>query len=87
MKSIPNYISYLHVNSWIFSPFLDILINFLKSKTDIDFLFLFKIQFKSKEFPITKVVPWFKYFNPIFYLKLFELEKTIFGPIQLFEYF
>jgi hypothetical protein len=29
------WISYLHANSWIFSLFLAILINFLKSKTDL----------------------------------------------------
>jgi hypothetical protein len=30
MKSVPNWISYLHANCWIFDPFLAILINFLK---------------------------------------------------------
>jgi hypothetical protein len=29
MKSVPNWISYLHANSWIFTPFLAILIDFL----------------------------------------------------------
>jgi hypothetical protein len=37
MKTVSNSISYLHANSWIFGPFLDILINFQKLKTDIDF--------------------------------------------------
>jgi hypothetical protein len=32
MKSVSNWISYLPSNSWIFDPFLDILINFLMSK-------------------------------------------------------
>jgi hypothetical protein len=32
MKRVSNWISYLHENSYIFSPFLPILINFLKSK-------------------------------------------------------
>jgi hypothetical protein len=38
MRSVPNLISYLHANSYIFGPLLAILINFLKLKTDIDFL-------------------------------------------------
>jgi hypothetical protein len=37
MKSVPNRISYHHENFEIFSPFLAILIKFLKSKTDLDF--------------------------------------------------
>jgi hypothetical protein len=37
MISIPNWISYLHANFWIFSPPLAILFNFLKSKTYLDF--------------------------------------------------
>jgi hypothetical protein len=31
MKNVSNLISYLHANFWIYSPFLAILINFLKS--------------------------------------------------------
>jgi hypothetical protein len=38
MKSVPNWISYLHEISWIFSPFLDILVSFLKLKIDSAFL-------------------------------------------------
>jgi hypothetical protein len=30
-------ISYFHANSWIFYPFLAILINFINSKTDLEF--------------------------------------------------
>jgi hypothetical protein len=37
MRSDANRISYLHANSWIVGPFLAILINFLKSKIDLDF--------------------------------------------------
>jgi hypothetical protein len=38
MKSVPNWISYLPANSRIFGPFLAILINFRKSKTNLEFL-------------------------------------------------
>jgi hypothetical protein len=38
MISVPDWSSYLHANSCIFSPFLAILINFLKSKIELDFL-------------------------------------------------
>jgi hypothetical protein len=37
MKSVPNWISYLHENSWIFCPPLAILLNFLISKIGLDF--------------------------------------------------
>jgi hypothetical protein len=37
MKSVQNWIYYLHENSWIFSPPLAILFNFLNSKIDLDF--------------------------------------------------
>jgi hypothetical protein len=37
MRSVPIWISYLLANSWIFSTFLAILINFIKSKTDLNF--------------------------------------------------
>jgi uncharacterized protein involved in cysteine biosynthesis len=37
MGSVPDWISYLHANFWIFGPLLAILINFLKSKIDIEF--------------------------------------------------
>jgi hypothetical protein len=37
IRSVSNWISYLHANSWIFGSFLDILINFLNSKRDLDF--------------------------------------------------
>jgi hypothetical protein len=74
MRSIPNWISCLHANSWIFGPFLDILINFLKSKPDLDFPnFLFQIHFESEEVSMDKVVPLFKFFKTIFYFKIFAL--------------
>jgi hypothetical protein len=71
MRSVPNWIYYLHANYWIFSPPLAILFNFLKSKTDLDFpnFFEFKINFESEEVPMDKVVPLFKSFRTIFYLK------------------
>jgi hypothetical protein len=37
MKSVPNGISYSNAKSWIFGPFLNILNNFQKSKTDLQF--------------------------------------------------
>jgi hypothetical protein len=37
MRSVSTWISYLHANSWIFARFLTNLINFLNSKTDLDF--------------------------------------------------
>jgi hypothetical protein len=37
MKSVPNWISYLHENFWTFIPLLDILFYFLKLKTDLAF--------------------------------------------------
>jgi hypothetical protein len=68
MKSDPNWISYLHANSWIISPFLTILINFLKSKTDLEFpKFSFEIYFKSEGVIMEKVVTFFKTFLTIFY--------------------
>jgi hypothetical protein len=37
MKNVPNRISYLHANSYIFIPRLAILFHFLESKIDLDF--------------------------------------------------
>jgi hypothetical protein len=37
IKSVPNWISNLHANSWIFIPSQAILTNFLKAKRDLDF--------------------------------------------------
>jgi hypothetical protein len=55
--TIPDWISYLHANSWIFGPFLAILINFLKSKTDLDFP-----NFNSKSILNLKTFLWRKMF-------------------------
>jgi hypothetical protein len=79
MKSIPNWISYHYANSWILSPFLSILFNFLKPKSHLEFPnFLFKMYFESEEVTIEKVVPYFKIFKYIFYLKFLEQGKSIF---------
>jgi hypothetical protein len=40
--------------------------------------FSFKIHFEPEEVPMEKLVPLFKLFNYIFYLKFFEQEKSIF---------
>jgi hypothetical protein len=84
MKSVPNYIFYLHANSWIFGPFLAILINFLNLKIDLDFPnFLFKIHFGSEEIPMEKVVHFFKTFTILFYFKIFELRNVICGFVKV----
>jgi hypothetical protein len=84
IKSVPNWISYLHANSWIFGPFLSILINFLNSKTDLDFpKFQFEINFESGEVPMEEVVPFFKKFSTIFYFKFVELKKALFGSVKI----
>jgi hypothetical protein len=46
------------------------------------FEFSFKIQFKSEEVCIRKVVSLIKPFTTIFYLKYFEFRKGSFGPNQ-----
>jgi hypothetical protein len=84
IKTVPNWISYLHQNFWIFSPFLDILINFLKSKIDIDFpKFSFEIHFEYGEVLMGEVVPFSKKFSTIFYLKKFELDKILFEMVKV----
>jgi hypothetical protein len=46
MKIVPNWILYLHANSWVFSPHLAIIVNFLKSKIDLDFTYFgFNLRF------------------------------------------
>jgi hypothetical protein len=85
MKSVPNQISYLHANSWSFGPFLAILINFLKLKTDLDFPNLKKIHFEYEEVSMDKVVHFFKSFKTIFYFKNLELGKVKFGPIKVWK--
>jgi hypothetical protein len=66
-----------------FIPPLAILFNFLKSKIDLEFtIFLFNFHFKPGEVSIEKGVPLFKTFKFIFYLRIFELEKTFFEPFQ-----
>jgi hypothetical protein len=80
MKSVPNWISYLHANFWIFSPFLAILFNFLKSKTNLDFtIFLFNLRSEFEEVTMEKVVPFFQTFTTIFYFKMFDTGKVLFG--------
>jgi hypothetical protein len=83
MQSVPNWISYLHANSKIFIPFLAILINFLKSKIDLDSpKFWFKIHFEYEEVHMEKVVPFFKSFKIIFYFEFLEYGKATFDPIK-----
>jgi hypothetical protein len=87
-RSVPNCIFYLHANSCIFNPLLAILINFLKSKTAFDFpKFLFKIISESEVVSMEKVVHLFEIFKTIFYLKILELMKDIFGPVQILKQF
>jgi hypothetical protein len=84
MKSVPNWASCLHANSWIFSTFLAIFIKFLNSKTDIEFpIFSFEIHFESLEVPIEEVVTFFKTFSTIFYFKFFELRKVLFESVKV----
>jgi hypothetical protein len=66
-KSAPNWIFYLHANSFIFGPFLAILIKLLKSKTDLEFpKFSFKTHFGYEEVPMENVIHLFKSFMTIF---------------------
>jgi hypothetical protein len=84
MRSVPNWISYLHANFWIFSPFLAILINFLKLKIDLDFpKFLFKIPSESEGVSMDKIVHICEIFKKIFYFKFLELGKAIFGSVEV----
>jgi hypothetical protein len=57
IKNVPNWISYLHPNSWIFDPFLDVLINFLNLKTDLNFP-----NFNTKSVSDLKKFLWRKLF-------------------------
>jgi hypothetical protein len=57
MISVPNQISYPHANFWIFSQSRAILINFLKSKIDLDFPI-----FNSKSISNLKKILWRKLF-------------------------
>jgi hypothetical protein len=83
MGSVPNCISNLPSNFWIFSPFLAILIKFLNSKTDLDFpKFEFKTHFKSKEVSMEKVVQLFEIFKNIFYFKKLTLGKPYLDQIK-----
>jgi hypothetical protein len=84
MKSVSNWILYLHANFWIFSPPLAILFNFLNSKIDLEFPnFLFHFHHESGEAPMVKVVHLFKTCWPIFLLEFFEPWKLVFGANQL----
>jgi hypothetical protein len=84
VKSVSNWISYLHANFWIFSPPLAILFNFLNSKIDLEFPnFLFHFHHESGEAPMVKVVHLFKTCWPIFLLEFFEPWKLVFGANQL----
>jgi hypothetical protein len=84
LRSVPNWISYLQTNSWFFSPFQDILFNFLRSKTGLDFtILLFNLCFESGEVHMEKVVLLYTSFKNIFYFKIFDLEKALFGVNQV----
>jgi hypothetical protein len=84
MKSVPNWISYIHANSWTCSPSLAILFNFLEPKTDLDFPnFQFKIVFESEEIPMEKVIPFSKTSATIFYFEFLEFGKVGFGLNQV----
>jgi hypothetical protein len=66
-----------------FSPFLTIVINFLKLKTDLAFLnFYFKLHFEFEKVPMAKVVHFFKSYHPIFLLECLELWNLAFGSNQ-----
>jgi hypothetical protein len=45
--------------------------------------FSFEIHLKFKEVTMDKVVPFFKSFRTIFYMKFFEFEKVSFRPFQI----
>jgi hypothetical protein len=84
IKGVPNWISYHHTNSWIFGPFLSILINFLKSKIDLNFPnFKFEIYFESEKVPMKKIVPFFNFFKNIFYLNFYEQRKIILELVKV----
>jgi hypothetical protein len=84
MKSVPNWICYIHANSWTFSPSLAILFNFLEPKTDLDFPnFQFKIVFESDEIPMEKVIRFPKTMGTIFHFKILEFGKVSFGLNQV----
>jgi hypothetical protein len=83
MKSVQNWISYIHANSWSFSPFIAILIIFLMSKTDLDFpKFSFEIHFESGDVTMEEVVPFFKAFSTILYFQIFELGNVLFDSVK-----
>jgi hypothetical protein len=48
----------------------------------IFFSFLIK-HFESEEVPIRKNIPYIKFFTTIFYFKIFELGKVLFGSNQV----
>jgi hypothetical protein len=76
MRSVPNWISYLHANSWIFNPFLAILINFLKSKIDLDSsIFYSKSLPNLKEFLWRKLFTFVRYSKPYFISNFWSLER------------
>jgi hypothetical protein len=73
MRSVPYWISYLHANSWIYNPFIAILIKFLKSKTDIVFP-----NFDSKSIlNMEKVVPFLKTLKSYFISDFSSLTKLL----------
>jgi hypothetical protein len=81
MKSAPNWISYLHANSWIFIPHLAILFNFLKSKTYHDFPNFNSISIREAR--MVKIVHLFKTCCPICLYEFLEHWKVVFGVNQL----
>jgi hypothetical protein len=61
-----------------------ILINFLKSKIDLNLpKFSFQIHFEYEEVPMKKFVPLCKSFKTIFYFNFFECGKALFGLLKV----
>jgi hypothetical protein len=55
----------------------------LNSKPRNFFEFSFEIHFKSREFPMEKVVSFFKPFTTIFYLHFSKHRKIIFSSVKV----
>jgi hypothetical protein len=84
MKSIQNWVSYLHENSYIFSPSLAILYNFLEPNLELESPnFYFKLQLESEDVSMEKVVHHFDIFKNIFYFKFFEFGNILFESVKV----
>jgi hypothetical protein len=83
-RSVPNLISHLHPNSWIFSPFLAIQFIFLKPKSDLDFpKFIIQNPLRIWRISYEEGCSSLQILQKIFYLKIFEHRKVNFRPVEV----